>query len=295
MEMGLSWTVCVFFFQAEDGIRDTSVTGVQTCALPIYGSPGARARIVKRMRLIPTRTGIEISVRRIRYFNIERTGAGRSSRPPRARLGLLPPVGHVPEVRIPPALCRVAQTRRDRGDARTPDDGDDHDILDKEVVHFDEERGALDRVHLGLGRLPGPVVLVVAPAHDVPPLPLVRLRGDFPGDELVHEALRVRLGHRRRVPLDARRSVEEVGGGDAGPAVDLLLDRAPVDQEIQRLADGEIREERMPRLDRRLLALHLRPRVGLVELDVLDVATEGGVDAALAALLEALEDVVLHL
>ena len=24
-----------FFFQAEDGIRDTSVTGVQTCALPI--------------------------------------------------------------------------------------------------------------------------------------------------------------------------------------------------------------------------------------------------------------------
>ena len=25
----------IFFFQAEDGIRDTSVTGVQTCALPI--------------------------------------------------------------------------------------------------------------------------------------------------------------------------------------------------------------------------------------------------------------------
>src|SRR5207244_5924200 len=27
--------VC-FFFQAEDGIRDDLVTGVQTCALPIY-------------------------------------------------------------------------------------------------------------------------------------------------------------------------------------------------------------------------------------------------------------------
>src|SRR5205807_5397662 len=25
-----------FFFQAEDGIRDYKVTGVQTCALPIY-------------------------------------------------------------------------------------------------------------------------------------------------------------------------------------------------------------------------------------------------------------------
>src|SRR5256885_7444103 len=26
----------LFFFQAEDGIRDYKVTGVQTCALPIY-------------------------------------------------------------------------------------------------------------------------------------------------------------------------------------------------------------------------------------------------------------------
>src|SRR5256886_13688344 len=29
---------CVFFFQAEDGIRDLTVTGVQTCALPIYAA-----------------------------------------------------------------------------------------------------------------------------------------------------------------------------------------------------------------------------------------------------------------
>src|SRR5690554_7321969 len=28
-----------FFFQAEDGIRDADVTGVQTCALPISTSP----------------------------------------------------------------------------------------------------------------------------------------------------------------------------------------------------------------------------------------------------------------
>src|ERR1019366_10279693 len=28
--------IFVFFFQAEDGIRGWSVTGVQTCALPIY-------------------------------------------------------------------------------------------------------------------------------------------------------------------------------------------------------------------------------------------------------------------
>src|SRR5256886_12466799 len=32
--------ICLFFFfQAEDGIRDLTVTGVQTCALPISGDP----------------------------------------------------------------------------------------------------------------------------------------------------------------------------------------------------------------------------------------------------------------
>src|SRR5690625_5213042 len=32
----------LFFFQAEDGIRDGHVTGVQTCALPILGESDAR-------------------------------------------------------------------------------------------------------------------------------------------------------------------------------------------------------------------------------------------------------------
>src|SRR5438034_3775881 len=31
-----------FFFQAEDGIRDHCVTGVQTCALPIYSGLGLK-------------------------------------------------------------------------------------------------------------------------------------------------------------------------------------------------------------------------------------------------------------
>src|SRR2546429_1274461 len=30
-----TYTLIFFFFQAEDGIRDVAVTGVQTCALPI--------------------------------------------------------------------------------------------------------------------------------------------------------------------------------------------------------------------------------------------------------------------
>src|SRR5687767_5879255 len=36
-----------FFFQAEDGIRDKLVTGVQTCALPIF----------ERQELVPLLTG----------------------------------------------------------------------------------------------------------------------------------------------------------------------------------------------------------------------------------------------
>src|SRR5256886_6775906 len=35
-----------FFFQAEDGIRDLTVTGVQTCALPISGHTSSRLEAV---------------------------------------------------------------------------------------------------------------------------------------------------------------------------------------------------------------------------------------------------------
>src|SRR2546422_10555978 len=46
-------TFYFFFFQAEDGIRDVAVTGVQTCALPILthhrqSGPRARAELLGR-------------------------------------------------------------------------------------------------------------------------------------------------------------------------------------------------------------------------------------------------------
>src|SRR5690606_40702310 len=55
----------LFFFQAEDGIRDFHVTGVQTCALPIYldrgfsrKEPGGRpASYVLRSPRHPRRQG----------------------------------------------------------------------------------------------------------------------------------------------------------------------------------------------------------------------------------------------
>src|SRR2546429_6054659 len=39
-----------FFFQAEDGIRDVAVTGVQTCALPIFRLSTSRGRTTPPLR-----------------------------------------------------------------------------------------------------------------------------------------------------------------------------------------------------------------------------------------------------
>src|SRR5256884_2473202 len=47
-----SYIFCLFFFfQAEDGIRDVAVTGVQTCALPIYMPEGFTAMLAERLNL----------------------------------------------------------------------------------------------------------------------------------------------------------------------------------------------------------------------------------------------------
>src|SRR6478752_9200323 len=58
-----------FFFQAEDGIRDVAVTGVQTCALPIF-------------------RGTEVPVPGQRRAEVERGGqAGRAGQPGRDAAG----------------------------------------------------------------------------------------------------------------------------------------------------------------------------------------------------------------
>src|SRR2546429_4929297 len=51
---GRRCVMCVFFFQAEDGIRDVAVTGVQTCALPISStSSGKLARLLQKQGRAP--------------------------------------------------------------------------------------------------------------------------------------------------------------------------------------------------------------------------------------------------
>src|SRR5256885_2706396 len=43
--VGRTAEILYFFFQAEDGIRDYKVTGVQTCALPILGGTPQQLRL----------------------------------------------------------------------------------------------------------------------------------------------------------------------------------------------------------------------------------------------------------
>src|SRR5256885_5468455 len=62
--------ICFFFFQAEDGIRDYKVTGVQTCALPI--SSRARRCWRRSSAAAWTRTP---SIRAMRRSRISSPGA----------------------------------------------------------------------------------------------------------------------------------------------------------------------------------------------------------------------------
>src|SRR5437016_6698415 len=72
-------SMCFFFFQAEDGIRDWSVTGVQTCALPIsphlysrtalhgeaLGRELAAADVVVDRKSVRVGKGVDLGGRRI--------------------------------------------------------------------------------------------------------------------------------------------------------------------------------------------------------------------------------------
>src|SRR5207248_4749488 len=73
-----------FFFQAEDGIRVRTVTGVQTCALPIFvGFTLLVANFGSGM-------GAQIGAARLLY------GMGRSKALPESFFGVVDPKRHVP-------------------------------------------------------------------------------------------------------------------------------------------------------------------------------------------------------
>src|SRR5256885_2882853 len=64
----------VFFFQAEDGIRDYKVTGVQTCALPIYSAVKVVSKAVRRGRVGLRDPGKPIGS----FFFLGPTGVGKT-------------------------------------------------------------------------------------------------------------------------------------------------------------------------------------------------------------------------
>src|SRR5689334_24326970 len=58
-----------FFFQAEDGIRDGTVTGVQTCALPI--SPARTGQVARENWItLPYLTGVMVLLTLVSIFHV---------------------------------------------------------------------------------------------------------------------------------------------------------------------------------------------------------------------------------
>src|SRR5687768_17705126 len=64
-----------FFFQAEDGIRDVAVTGVQTCALPISPNTGAKAAFRIALQRLPSAA----SLKKLTRSSLSRSVSGPSS------------------------------------------------------------------------------------------------------------------------------------------------------------------------------------------------------------------------
>src|SRR5689334_24547648 len=76
-----SCSLCiVFFFQAEDGIRDGTVTGVQTCALPISKSGETPSPVTGEKEATPAimSLGVKLSVSSARSSGVWRLTVGRS-------------------------------------------------------------------------------------------------------------------------------------------------------------------------------------------------------------------------
>src|SRR2546430_9198594 len=101
--------VCFFFFfQAEDGIRDLTVTGVQTCALPISPLPLARTTRLLHRPALPRRRNPGGARQRQRRADRRRAAASGQSatQPGRAQ--------HRPRRPARPVAARVQRTRPGR-------------------------------------------------------------------------------------------------------------------------------------------------------------------------------------
>src|SRR2546426_10226791 len=82
----------IFFFQAEDGIRDYKVTGVQTCALPISVALGKRQQVVEmdEGQAGTMNQPVPLRERQVRDANrrIHQASGARAHGPPRGCYGM---------------------------------------------------------------------------------------------------------------------------------------------------------------------------------------------------------------
>src|SRR6266511_570058 len=111
-----------FFFQAEDGIRDFHVTGVQTCALPIWIRPEVHDAHLRpnprrpddgRAGRLDARSGFSANPAVTRSVEPRPEFRAPVSRPPAAPVAAAPQArpgpGNVPRPAPPPADGRTPQ------------------------------------------------------------------------------------------------------------------------------------------------------------------------------------------
>src|SRR5690606_41079557 len=87
--VSLSLFYCFFFFQAEDGIRDFHVTGVQTCALPISAvgvAPSSTAWTSATPTAAPTSCAVRAPIPCASWWN---TQIGRASCRERVKISVV--------------------------------------------------------------------------------------------------------------------------------------------------------------------------------------------------------------
>src|SRR5699024_11986468 len=79
-----------FFFQAEDGIRDRNVTGVQTCALPILKGSFSNDQIIIGLVALVSSLLILYSIMKIFIYGF--WGDKQEDLPKKSTKGLLSPI-----------------------------------------------------------------------------------------------------------------------------------------------------------------------------------------------------------
>src|SRR5699024_11901649 len=94
------YLVVFLLIQAEDGIRDRNVTGVQTCALPIYLTGYENLQILAKLRGGVSKSGVEKALEVVGLHKEKRKVFSDYSLGMKQRLGIAAAIMHEPELLI---------------------------------------------------------------------------------------------------------------------------------------------------------------------------------------------------